>query len=335
MQAHVSSKSADFHSFRSASSQLWQRTEVLVWLLVFATICTDFAIVPLLNTVAPAFSCGLLVLLLVRRQPLPFESRNDAAIPFPENWRIATFLLLHAVVLGAARALQNGSSQITAEGTPTIVALAKYLILFPAIVLLPLDQWRKFVRLYGYECLAALVALLTFFPYRTFHALWPWYSQALGQAVFWTSRNIVPGLQLVPLASPVLTGPALDVVIIPDCGGLQAIKLFQILFALILVVDWDSLNKARTLVAYSCGLAAMLLLNVVRIALLVIVGNKWHPELIVRYHIIVSWMFPAAFLAVLLWIGYGRLFSSAKETLPSRTALVAQTAGHLGGQNPG
>lgn len=313
MLAHSSRRPRGFErdKWRVISSRCSHRSEVLIGLLVFATICTDFAFAPVLNTVAPAFSSGLLVLLLVRKIWHPQVSREET-IPLPQNWRVAAFLLLHVCGLLAARAWQSTSLEGNSGNIPPAVALTKYLVLLPAVILLPIAGWQTFLRLYRNEFIVALLALLTFYPYRVFHAVWPWYSPFLGQAVFWFSHNFVPGLQLMSSTSPVLVGPALDVVIIPACGGLQILKMFQILFALVLVLDWESLNKVRTLVAYLGGMTAMLSLNALRIALLVIVGNRWYPEFIVRHHIVVSWIFPAAFLAIFLWIGYGWLFSNTK-----------------------
>lgn len=299
--------------WRRFSSALSRRSEVLICLLVFATICADYVIVPLLNTVAPALACGLLALLIVKRQSRTRESDNRAVFELPSQWRITLFLVLNCALLVTARFWQNDLRQ-GSLGTPIILGIAKYLILLPAVVLMPLKSWITFLRRYRRECLAALIALATFYPYRTLHFVWPWYSQWLSQGVFWFSRVFISGLQLVPGASPVLSGPALDVVVIPDCGGLQSVKLFQILFASLLILDWDYLNKLRTLGAYWGGLLLMLMLNVARISLLVIVGNKWDPVFIVHHHVILSTIFPAAFLGMFLWIGYEWLVTNVEDT---------------------
>jgi exosortase/archaeosortase family protein len=269
----------------------------------------DSVLAPGLNTLAPALSVGLLLSLLARRQPGPVETVTATASLFPRTWRIAAFLLLHATAVVLALRWQPSLLKLPASGWLSVmIATAKYVILFPTIVLMPFAKWRAFARAYRAESVAALLTLLTVYPYRVFHALWPWYSQVLGHAAYWLARPAVHGLSFLPDVTPVLAGPALNVVVIQDCGGLGAIELFQLQFAIILIADWNSLSKARAAAAYWLGMGMMLVANALRIGLLVIVGNRF-PEWVQQYHVVASWVFLTAALVVCLLAGYGRLFS--------------------------
>jgi exosortase/archaeosortase family protein len=287
---------------------------MIVWSLMLAAICLDSMLAPGLSTLAPAISSGLLLLLVIRRGAI--SSEGALASRFPGKGRIIVFLLLHAAGVVMARWWQSALVDPTASGLPSItIAVAKYLILCPIILLMPLSEWRIFLRAYRAETIAALLTLFTFYPYRIYHALWPWYSQVLGHAVYWLAHPFVRALNFLPEPSPVLAGPALDVVVIPDCGGLGAIKLFQVMFAIILIADWNSLNKARTAVAYGLGTGVMLAANALRISLLVIIGNRF-PQWVVQHHIMASWIFLAAALVICLLAGHRRLLSGRDLLLP-------------------
>jgi exosortase/archaeosortase family protein len=289
---------------------------LLAIVLTLAALCIAYLIVPGLSNVTPLLACAFLLTLLVQRlrsgpipvAPVGVAPAEDAPAlsraSIINRWRIFLFLFLEAVVFLGIWFLPNSSA---AHAPGFVFAAARYAVLLPPLVLLPWRAWLRSARAYRAECLAALLALLTFFPHRAFMAAWPQYSQALGHAVYFLSRPFVAFLQYLPDATPTLAGPSLDVTILFGCSGLQAIKLFQILFAMVLIVDWTRLNRRRALVAYAVGLAVALLANVVRIVLLVVLGNRLSPDLVIRLHFGAGWVFFAAVFSACLWLSYGWL----------------------------
>ncbi len=311
----------------------WLRAEPFPFAiaLTLAALCLAYMVVPGLSNVTPLLACAFLLALLVQRlrsgpipiapvrvAPIRVGPIEDAPAPPPASiinrWRLVLFLLLEAAVFLGIWFLPN-----SAAASPGFVfAGARYCVLLPPLVLLPWPAWLRSARVYRFECLAALLALLTFYPHRAFMAAWPQYSQVLGHAVYFLSRPFVAFLQYVPDASPTLLGPSLDVTILFGCSGLQAIKLFQILFAMVLVVDWTRLNRRRALVGYSLGLAIALLSNVVRIVLLVVLGNRLSPDLILRLHFGAGWVFFALVFSACLWLSYDWLCRSGQPISASQ-----------------
>jgi len=144
------------------------------------------------------------------------------------------------------------------------------------------------------------VVFFTFFPHRIFETIWPWYSRLLGIAVWGVTRWFVPSLVCSAGTTPGFSGPQLEVSIIFACSGLDSLRLFQLLFALIAAVEWKHLNKRRALIAYFAGLGVTLMANVLRISLLVIFGNRGFTEWIMRQHVTAGWaVFTVAFLTFL------------------------------------
>lgn len=290
-----------------------QEPAILASSLTLGTICLDYLLAPVLNTLTPALSSGLLLLLLLRRG-YPYGAPAPPASSHIAIRRVLVFLLLHWGIVSTVW-LSHSMTVLSSlqDRTPDVVlACAKYAVLLPTIVLLPREGWRRFGQVYRAEWVAAALALVTLYPYRLFIAAWPWYSQALGQAVYALAHPFVAGLQFNPLPSPVLAGPGLDVVILFWCSGLQSIKLFQMVFVLMLVVDWRLLDRRRALLGYFAGLAFMLAANVLRITLLVIAGNNF-PQLAAHYHVTAGWIFFALAIAIYIGLVYGWLVADSQN----------------------
>ena len=187
-------------------------------------------------------------------------------------------------------------------------------------------------RLKSAELVVAAIALVSFFPHRLFLMAWPWYSQILGRVVQELSRPFVAGMQYIPSPSPTLVGPHLDVAILFLCSGLQAIKLFQLLFGLVVVVDWAALNRRRTLAAYLGGLGFMLLANSLRIALIFVIGNHVSAGAVVDYHVSAGWVFFTVVFWFYLLLAYRWILGQGKNPLAQLATVLSPEAEGL---NPG
>jgi exosortase/archaeosortase family protein len=300
-----------------AFAQLRQTQYGTAVALTFGAVCLDSAVVSDLNTIAPAFSCGLFLLLMLRRLPAEAVSaqstRLQTGVPLA-TWRLFCFFALHLSLIGAGLALGNVWRGPHTTFQTALLAASKYLILLPTAILLPGSAWRSFGRIYRAEWVAALIALVSFYPLRIFTMAWPWYGQALGRSVSALCHLFVPSMGYVPALTPTLLGPNLDVTIVFGCGGLQGIKLFQILFALVLVVDWNQMNRRRAIAAYFGGLAAMLIANVIRITLLFVLGNTRLRTQVIEYHLTAGWLlFTLAFIVYLFAI-YRWLLKTSEVT---------------------
>jgi exosortase/archaeosortase family protein len=68
--------------------------------------------------------------------------------------------------------------------------------------------------------------------------------------------------------------------------------LFDLLFGLVALVDWNELDRKRLLIAYFAGNAVIVVTNVLRIALLVAVGNLIGPHYATgTFHVNAGWVF--------------------------------------------
>ncbi len=272
---------------------------------LLATFIDNWAAPPLHNQ-SPFWALGFLLALILRKQPGDDPAKHGARTLGWSLPRAALFILLHAgiITLGhsAGETLTRAASQTTL-GSGAIASL-KLLVLAPTLALFAPSDWKRLGRTYAAELVAAALVLFTWNPSRLFVTVWPHYSEWLGRSVYAVSGLFVAGLAYTPGTEPTLIGPKLDVSILFPCSGLSGVKLFQILFGVMLLVDWNQLKKIRALTAYFAGLVAMLVANALRIALLVVLGNRVSANLVARFHIDAGWIFFVTIFLVLLAVSY-------------------------------
>jgi exosortase/archaeosortase family protein len=289
--------------------------------LTLVALATDQYFSPILHSTSPLWATAAFLLLVWRHGQLslsPGEAHISSAI---SAGRITLFVTAHLTLIVAARLLTETLQLVAGTATlgGTLLAAAKLFVLFPTLLLLPFAQWRRVARLYAPEAIAAVVVLITFFPRRALETIWPWYGQVLGQIVFSLARLVVPGLTYIKALTPTLSGPDLDVTIIQECSGINGLELFDVLFAFVLLCDWNRLWKRRAFVVYFAGLLTMFLGNALRITSFVVLGNHGFAESVTRFHISAGWIFFSVVFLVYLFFTYSWMLKkrNSSSKLPS------------------
>lgn len=267
-------------------------------LTIIAVAATQF-FAPAFYTTSPLWGLLAVMLLTVCRGTMASSEVQFSVA------RLFLFVLLHAALVFWGRHFSVFPS--LSDGHPFhsgwLNAGFKLVTLFPALVLLPVSSWLKFIKLYKHEFIAGLIVTLTYFPLRILDSVWPWYGQLLGHAVFHVSAVLVSGLNYVPDLTPMITGRHLDVIILKTCSGINGVELFDYLFGFLVICDWNRLRKGRTMLAYFAGIVAMLLSNILRIASFVVFGNRGFASLVMQFHLSAGWIFFAGvFLLYLIFL---------------------------------
>ncbi len=304
--------------FRSGSFPA-PRFLLLALALTLVAVAADQFGAPILHSSSPLWATIAWLLLVWRRGKIS-PTPGDQALEFSLSIaRLAAFLAAHGVLILFARALsswlQAASGAMTVEGT--LVAASKLCVLAPTIILFPLAAWKKIAAVYFPEAIAGLVVLLTFFPSRALGAAWPWYGQLLGRFVHTLARIFVPRLAYLADSNPTLSGPELDVTIIPDCSGISGVELFDYLFGVVAILDWNGLRKGRVLFGYFAGICAMLLGNAIRITSFIVLGNHGFSESVARFHISAGWVFFSVVFLVYLSMTYSWMLG--KRDIPAQS----------------
>lgn len=287
---------------------------LFVLALTLVAIASDQFFAPILHTTSPLWAAAVCILLVWRRGETALSTKDASFTLAVSKARLGAFIAAHILLVLGARSLMGALQPLAGTMTlgGTLFAALKLIVLAPTLLLLPVGQWKETVQSYAPESTASLVVLLTFFPRRVLEALWPWHGQVLGQLVFLLSRFLVPGLGYIKNLSPTLVGPELDVTIVLGCSGINGIELFDYLFALVVICDWNRLQKKHTLFAYFAGLFAMVLGNALRITFFVVVGNHGLAESIARFHISAGWIFFSIVFLAYLSLTYGWMLEKRK-----------------------
>ena len=276
-------------------------------LLCFVAILLDYALVPALYNGSTLWAIAALLLLVFRHGQASDRNAQAFALTELSVLRVVVFLASHALIIALGRIGSAGLIYAASSDTAHAAAMAatKFLILVPGVVLFSSPDWRALFRKYRAELIASLVVLITFFPYRLLHMIWPIYSRAIASLAYFGAEPFVKGIGFISQPAPTILGPKLDLEVVFSCSGFSALALFDTLVALAAFLDWNDLNPKRLLVAYGVGAAAILVANVVRISLLVIVGNLISPGYALgRFHVNAGWVFFAMVYLVILSTSY-------------------------------
>jgi exosortase/archaeosortase family protein len=317
------------HSHISLLSGGLQASQFFLLLLVLTAVAvsTDHLAAPPLRSSSPLWATAACLLLVWRRGHVGPDPENASARFSFTFGRLAGFLATHTGLILAARALHGTLQHAAGTVTPlgTLLAAGKLLVLAPSALLLPFAQWKRLLKIYRAETVAALVVLFTYFPGRAIEALWPWYGQVLGRFVYMLSSLFAQGIGYVGNLYPTLTGPDLNVTIILACSGMNGIELFDYLFGAMAILDWNRLQKGRALAGYFLGLLAMLVGNALRITSLVVLGNRGFAGTVAHYHISAGWIFFS--LVFLLYLSMTYPWMVRKQKSPLEKAPVEMTTG--------
>lgn len=305
------------------AESLVRRALLLVLTLTLLAIAADQLAAPILHTYTPLWATAACLLLVLRRGEWRSAFGDGAFEQVLSKRRLAVFFAAHFLLILLARWMTSTIQPLA--GTPTaggiVISAAKLTVLLvPTLVLLPLSRWRELIIAYRPEIVVALVVFITYSPWRTAEAIWPWYGQLLGRFVYALARFAVPGMGYVSGLTPTLTGPDLDITIFQGCSGLNGFELFGYLFGVVTFLDWNRLRKGRALFAYFAGLLVILVGNALRITSYVVLGNHGFADFVLRFHLSAGWIFFSVIFLAYLSLTYRWMLKKKNAELQPQQA---------------
>ncbi len=103
---------------------------------------------------------------------------------------------------------------------------------------------------------------------------------------------------------PTLTVNAFQVIIGPACSGIESLSLFIGLFLMLIVYEGENINKKKATLIFFLGLIGTYMLNIIRVSLIMVVGQT-HPKFAVGlFHSQVGWILFSTFIIILLFSCY-------------------------------
>ncbi|SMX50698.1 exosortase E/protease, VPEID-CTERM system [Maliponia aquimaris] len=199
--------------------------------------------------------------------------------------------------------LREGTGAAWMAATFFVWALALPMILAGAMfVLAPPSAWRAFLAVHGVALALCLLAGASM-PLLALRLQPLWSLDGLSDATFaavaWVLETVGYAVETWPEEKIIAAG-GFSVFIDKPCSGIEGIVLVTLFVTLYLALFRQSLRFPLVLILYPLGLAASAAFNVLRIAILLMIGIEGNPELAVGgFHSHAGWV---AFTIVALGI---------------------------------
>jgi exosortase E/protease (VPEID-CTERM system) len=209
------------------------------------------------------------------------------------RWLMLHFALLVPLVFGSIAkrpgrlsSLLNGETWLFGWiifGSAAFVALG--------LAALPLRFWRRLPGLSRVKLLSSIViGATTYLLGRWAESLWGVLQRGTLELVVLLLRSVRFSVD-TNRAQQMVSTPSFAVYIAPECSGIEGIGLVSVFLAAYLWVYRKDLRFPQAYFLLPIGILMIWLLNAVRIALLVVIGD-WAPQAAVKgFHSVAGWLF--------------------------------------------
>lgn len=239
--------------------------------------------------------------------------------PLRGRWVVVHLLLVLLLMPLVFSLYRDGGAALPFVALATLGLMLGLAALAAALaVIAPLASWRYAVAQVRWLLpYAGLTAGIGTAAIAWSEALWPLAARATFSAVQALLQPLLPGLQADP-QQLLLATDRFAVIVSTACSGLEGAALMLVFCGAWLLYFRAEYRFPRALLLVPAGLALSLALNVVRIALLVLIGHSGHPGVaIYGFHSQAGWI---AFTGAAMALAY------VSRRLPwlSRTAHALQ-----------
>lgn len=279
---------------------------------------------------AVPFTLCLALFALVRNDPaLARLNEEMRSLPVRGRWMLLHGLL--GAVLAASLRAWYGPGTIHLAAVAVSVLLAVPVLVSLLAALAPLSYWRRGAAALGilwiYAAAAAAVASAAFTWSQT---LWGSAAQVTFQLVRVLLLPFIPTLQADP-AGRVLAAEHFAIYVAPYCSGLEGMTLMLAFASAWLLCFRKEYRFPQALLIIPAGLLLIFVLNAVRIAALMLIGNTGHPDIaLYGFHSQAGWIaFNGAACALVLVSRRSRWLHRAAGRDERRAGYDNPTAAYL------
>jgi exosortase E/protease (VPEID-CTERM system) len=258
------------------------------------------------------------------------SNAGSAMLPRADTAIGMRFVLAHvalvAVLTPLVSHLYNDLDGVASKGVLLalclLTALGAVVTAFAAMA--PWKVWLRSALALGVLWVyAGVAALLSAWAMQWRDALWPETARITFELVQLVLQPLVPSLSADP-AQLVLTTDNFAVRVSPTCSGLEGVGLMLMFCSAWLILFRSEYRFPRALLLIPAGLALIFMLNVVRIATLVLIGHAGYPGIAIY-----------GFHSQAGWIAFNGS-AAALVLLSRRSRWLSRTAGldRVAGDNP-
>lgn len=193
-----------------------------------------------------------------------------------------------------------------------ILTVFKYTLNILFVIFLAFAVYNKkflfsFTRKYRKDVgIFSIIFLLYYWIIWWFQDSWLVFSSIIGKVLYFLfsriSDNVV--FRVSDDVGPILGVDNFYVGISKVCSGIESLLFFISLFVIIVITNWDNLNKKRMLLLFIPGVIGTYLLNILRIFLLILIAVKFSPKFAIDvFHTNAGWIFFLAYFIVFWHFG--------------------------------
>lgn len=177
-------------------------------------------------------------------------------------------------------------------------------LFFLALAVFQLDFFQRFFR----QLVLAFSVTLPYFAFSlVLNTFWEHFSNFVmrADAFLFKLLGIPYAIEFKPGADPLFTVGDFSARVGAPCSGVESLIMFTGLYLFIALLDWNKLNKRKLLWLYPIGLAGMFLMSIIRVFVLMLVGDKWSPALALSlFHTNAGWVLFVTYFLVFIYFAY-------------------------------
>ncbi|WP_299681097.1 exosortase E/protease, VPEID-CTERM system [uncultured Roseobacter sp.] len=195
------------------------------------------------------------------------------------------------------------------------------------LYLAPMPRWLGFLRVHGMTIMPMLAAAAAT-PWLAMQIRPLWRLETISQITFDAVTAVVRSLGYqvnTPENTKVIGEGDFYINVAPACSGVEGFALVTVFVSLYLWLFRQDLRFPRALLLFPIGLMASALFNVLRIAILLIIGLEGNPELAVGgFHSHAGWlMFTLVALGI---VGLAQTVPALQKAAPAENSPSKETA---------
>lgn len=225
-----------------------------------------------------------------------------------QTWTFAILAVLSQVAHYYYKFWIRTNSDFALQHTLSLSVL-KYVFNISFVVFLALSvyntglfkaQYKKFKKQLPF---VALILVVYYFLIQFFQSIW----RILGNFVAWAQYHMLEltfdnvYLRMSDEIAPRLGVGDFIVGISSACSGIDSLLLFISLYSVLLVMDWDRMDRKRMFLLLIPGLIGTVIYNLLRVYLLMLVGILYSPEFAIdMFHSNIGWILFLGFF-ILFW----------------------------------
>ena len=248
----------------------------------------------------PAFTLLLVIFFMVYNRNVFVRSSSESQVVIRFLFSVLSFLFILFYYLIRYEII----AFFTNSSTLLLISWLLYLlgvVCLALVIYSPAFFRQTYFSLFVFSIIASFFYIITTILWQA------WYYMSLGVAkvvVFVFSLFTSQTSLQVTAVDPVVTLQNFTVIIGPPCSGIESLSMFFGLWLLLFVYEQDRLQVGRSVVVLFVGLVGAYVLNIFRVALILMMGTK-NPDFAVGlFHSQVGWVLFSVFILVLLYFLY-------------------------------